>query len=309
MGDEILRLHFVSLRMTWFSIYLIRWVSQVMANKPSFVADVLAEVFKRGGMRRGVKRAEAVLLWPQVVGANVAKFTTARSVQDGTLFVEVTDSETAMHLSFQRQKFLNVYQAKFGVKDIKEVRFRVGRPSVPDAPREKRPEAPVDPKALAAVARQLGALALPDDLSRPTMQAAKAMLAYRSRRLAEGWTPCAVCETLLERGALCAVCTRYGESRLVQRASHQLALDPAGATPMLSDDERRVAVYLARAYLKEKLQELLPHVLADPTYKPHLESAARCYLAHLLERPLTEISDADFDRLDPRIARALGRWR
>ena len=280
-----------------------------MTDKPSFVADVLAEVFKRGGMRRGVKRAEAVLLWPQVVGANVARFTTARSVQGGTLFVEVPDSETAMHLSFQRQKFLNVYRAKFGVKDVKEVRFRVGRPSAPDAPEEKPAEAPVDPKALATIARQLGALDLPDDLSGPTMQAAKAMLAYRSRRVAEGWTPCAICDTLVQSGALCTTCARYAESRLIRRSSHQLAVDPTQATPMLSDDERQVAVYLARNYLKEKLQELLPQVLADPTYKPHLESAARCYLAHLLEKPLAGVSEEDFDRLDARVARALGRWR
>ncbi len=280
-----------------------------MANKPSNVADVLAEVFKRGGMRRGVKRAEAVLLWPQVVGANVAKFTTARSVQDGTLFVEVPDSETAMHLSFQRQKFLNVYKAKFGVKDVKEVRFRVGRRSTPDAPEPKLAEAPADPKALAALARRLSELDLPDDLSRPTMQAAKAMLAYRSRRLAEGWTPCDICETLIGSGTLCTVCERYALSGLIRSASHQLAVDPRQATPMLSDDERKVAAYLARAYLKEKLQELLPQVLADPTFKPHLESAARCYLAHLLEKPLTDVSEEDLDRLDSRVARALGRWR
>ena len=78
------------------------------------VADLLAEAFKRGGLRRGVKRAEAVLLWPQVVGAALAKFTEAKSLQDGVLYVEVADSETAMHLSFQRAKFVNVYAAKFG---------------------------------------------------------------------------------------------------------------------------------------------------------------------------------------------------
>ena len=83
---------------------------------------------------------------------------------------------------------------------------------------------------------------------------------------------------------------------------------PDQATPLLSDDERAVAVYAAKAYLTEKLQELLPEVLADPAYKPHLEFAARCYLAHLLEKPLTEVSETDLSRLDARIARALGRW-
>ena len=44
------------------------------------VSDVLAEVFKRGGMKRAVRRAEAVLLWRQVVGPEVAKFTEAKSL-------------------------------------------------------------------------------------------------------------------------------------------------------------------------------------------------------------------------------------
>ena len=86
-----------------------------MKGKGSHVSDVLAEVFKRGGMKRAVKRAEAVLLWSQVVGPEVAKFTEAKSLQDGVLFVEVTDSETAMHLSLQRQRFIDVYRGKFEV--------------------------------------------------------------------------------------------------------------------------------------------------------------------------------------------------
>ena len=49
-------------------------------------------------------------------------------------------------------------------------------------------------------------------------------------------------------------------------------------TPLLSEDEHAVAVYLAKQYLMDKLRELLPHVLADPTYKSELESVARCYV-------------------------------
>jgi hypothetical protein len=87
-----------------------------------------------------------------------------------------------------------------------------------------------------------------------------------------------------------------------------LAVSPGKPTPFLSDDERAVAVYQAKAYLTERLQELLPQVLADPNLKPHLEHAARCHLAHLLAKPLEDVTDDDLSRLDPRIARALGRW-
>lgn len=141
------------------------------------------------------------------------------------------------------------------------------------------------------------------------MKAAKAMLAYRARRLAEGWVPCPVCEALVPKGALCTTCARYAGSVKVKRASRALAVRPDQETPLLSDEERQVAVLLAKSYLQEKLQELLPQVLADPTFKPHLERAARCFLAHTLDKPLADVSEDDLSRLDPRVARALGRWR
>jgi hypothetical protein len=277
-------------------------------SKPHSVEEVLSEVFRRGRMRRGVRRAEAVLLWPQVAGPEVAKFTAAKSLQDGILFVEVSDSETAMHLSLQRQRFLDVYHGKFGIKEVRELRFRVGYRPPPSPPAAKPAAAPVDPKALAELTRTLGALELPDALAGPAMRLAKAMLAYRARREAEGWKPCPTCESLCDTGGLCHSCQRYYESPRVRRAAELLAVDPERDTPLLSPEERQVAVHLAKEHLTLRLQELLPQVLAEPRFKAQLESAARCYLAHVLGKPLDAVADEDFDRLEPRVARALGRW-
>ena len=276
-------------------------------NKSAHVSDVLAEVFKRGGMKRAVKRAEAVLLWSQVVGREVAKFTEAKALQDGVLLVEVSDSETSMHLMLQRQRFVNVYQGKFGLKEVRDIRFRVGRPrSVPDPPPPPKVP-PVDSKDLAKLAKAVGTL--PESLSRPTMQAAKAMLAYREQKKAEGWSACKLCGALSPTPELCDTCERYAEDVKVQRASQRLAKDPFEPTPLLSEDERAVAVHLAKGYLMDKLRELLPHVLADPGYKEELEFVARCYVAHELDKPLDEVKDEDLDVLENRVARALGRWR
>ena len=277
-------------------------------NASQNVSDVLAEVFKKGGLKRGVKRAEAVLLWPQVVGSKVARFTEAKTLQDGVLYVEVQDSETAMHLGFQRQKFVNVYVAKFGVKDVKDVRFRLGRRPLLDEPAPRQKAAPPDPKALAELSRAVAQAELSDELTQRAMQTAKAMLSWRAAREAEGWRACDVCEGLTPVRGLCVTCARYAEFPKVRTGSRALAVSPGQATPLLSDDERAVAVFQAKAYLAEKVQELLPQVLADPVCKPHLEFAARCYLAHDLSKPLNSVSDDDFSYLDPRIARALGRW-
>ena len=278
-------------------------------NASQDVSDVLAEVFKKGGLKRGVKRAEAVLLWPQVVGSKVARFTEAKTLQDGVLYVEVQDSETAMHLGFQRQKFVNVYVAKFGVKDVKDVRFRLGRRPLLDEPTPRPKAAPPDPKALAELSRAVAGAELSDELTQRAMQTAKAMLSWRAAREAEGWRACDVCGGLTPTRGLCVTCARYAEFPKVRTASRTLAVAPGQATPLLSDDERAVAVFQAKAYLAEKVQELLPQVLADPAYRPHLEFAARCFLAHTLDKAVNSLNDDDFSHLDARIARALGRWR
>lgn len=281
-----------------------------MAAKPSRVSDLIGEVFARGGMKRGVKRAEAVLLWPHVAGRSVAKFAQAVSLRDGTLYVEVPDSETAMHLSLQRQRFLDVYRGKFAIKDVREIRFRVGRRAAAEpAPSAPEPEVPPDPRALALLARDLSALGLPRALEAPAMQVAKSMLAYRARRLRDGWRACPVCTALTPGGAVCETCARYAAQERVKRATFRLAVEPDAPTPLLSAEERQVAVFEARDYLKARLFELLPQVLADPVMHPYLAQAARCFLAHELGKPLVEVTDDDFDRLDSRVARALGRWR
>lgn len=279
-----------------------------MPDDRNHVSNILAEVFKRSGMKRAVRRAEAVLLWQQVAGPEVSRFTEAKSLKDSVLWVEVPDSETGMHLMLQRQRFLDVYRGKFGVRDVQEIRFRVGRPSV-QAPRAATAPktSQVDPLALAKFARTLSSL--PEKLVEPAMQAAKSLLLYRESKLAEGWQTCPLCEALTPDAGLCNTCLRYAADPKVVRASQVLAVNPQAATPLLSDEERQVASHLAQEYLLKTLNTLLPHVLADPTYRLELETVARCYVAHKLNKPLSDVEDADFDMLDSRVARALGRWR
>lgn len=213
-----------------------------------------------------------------------------------------------MHLSFQRAKFVSVYAAKFGVRDVKDVRFRTGRRPLLEEAIPKAAPPPPDPKALAELSRTVAQAELSDELTQSAMGTAKAMLAWRAAREAEGWRACLTCGALTPTRGLCSTCTRYAEFPKVRTAGRALAVNPGRTTPLLSDEERAVAVFQAKAYLTEKLQELLPQVLADPAYRPHLEFAARCYLAHLLDKPLADVTETDFARLDARIARALGRW-
>ncbi len=274
------------------------------------VSDILGEVFRRAGMKRGVRRAEAVLLWPQVVGREVAGFTTARALKDGVLYVDVTDSETGMHLSLQRQRFLDVYRVRFEVRDVRDIRFRAGRPDPPAPASQARPIGPQngapDARALAALARELGARELPAPVAGAALQAGRALLAYRARRLAEGWRPCPTCSALTADGGLCAACRRYAADGRVRDASRTLAMRPGAPTPALGEEERAVAERLAADYLDRALHELLPRVVSDPSLKAQLLSAARCRAALAAGTTAEAVTDDDLARLDARVRRVLG---
>lgn len=274
------------------------------------VRDLIGEIFRRGGMRRAVRRAEAVLLWPRIVGPELARFTRARSLKGGVLFVDVPDSETAMHLSMQRHRFVEAYGRRFGSREVREIRFRTGRAA--EADEEAPPPAPApdpDPQELVALTRELGALDLPENLAGPALAAARAMLVHRTRARAEGWTPCPHCGALSPDAGPCDACRRHRDAPRVRRAAERLVTEPTAPLAGFGEDEAAVARALAREELDERLAELLPQVLASPALVPQLERAARHRLALETGATPDDLNDDDFARLDPRIARALGRWR
>ncbi|MEX2536563.1 MAG: DUF721 domain-containing protein [Trueperaceae bacterium] len=273
------------------------------------VSELLAEVFRRGGMKRSLKRAQAVLLWPQVAGSHLARFTRARNLVEGVLFIDVPDSETAMHLTLQRKRFLDVFQGKFGAREVRDIRFQTGRRIEQEEPEAvSEAPAPVDPHHLSKLTRALGELELPEELSQPAMQAAHSMLAYRARRKAEGWASCPICDALAPEPGLCSTCRRYAAATQVQSAALKLAVDPTADTLFLSEDQRAVAVMLAAQDLEATLRELLPQVLADVGLRPQLETVARCFLALRLDKHPEQLVDSDLATLPTRVARVLGHW-
>lgn len=272
------------------------------------ISDLVAEVFKRGGIKRAVKRANIVLLWPQVVGSAVAKFTTAKVFRDGVLYIDVSDSETSMHLMLQRQKFIDVYRTKYRVRELRDISFKVGR-VVEQKAKVELPVSKIDQQELKNMAKELSKLNLPDKVAKPAMLTAKSLLALKAKRRAQGWKKCLICDGLSPKEqALCSTCERYSEQKKVLTAAKKLMEQPALDTPWLSQAERNVAVYLAKNMLEERMQELLPLVLIEPKHKPELERRAKCFLAHKLNKSVSRLNDFDFDLLDHRVTRALGRW-
>lgn len=297
------------------------------------VRDLLGEVWRRAGVVRSMRRAEAVARWPEVVGRDVARFARAVALQQGTLVVEVADAETAMHLGMQRQRILDAYRQRLGPGDVRDLRFRVGGRGDDEDADDGAPlasEAPVVVDADELARLVAGLDALPEALLGPASAAGQALATGRARRRAAGWRPCPVCAALtdpalpapaavpcaaLVAGAgarLCGACARQAALPKVADAAARLLVAPGAATPALTEDERRVARALALARAERAVRELLPHVLADPAARAPLERLVRCTAALRRGVDLSDVPDvADVDPvrdgIDPRALRALGR--
>ena len=275
-----------------------------MPRDTRHVSYLLTKLFQRKGIKRAIRRAEVVLLWPKIAGPELGSFTTGRSFKDGILYVDVPDSETSMHLSMQRERFLDAYRDRFDINEVKDLRFRTGRPALKTRSKENEPsslDVSLDPIALNKLALKLDELNLPKYLASQAMEAGRAMLTYRARKEAEGWTPCFLCSSISPKQGLCDTCQRYTSQSNVQRASRTFTVKPDAVTPELSMEERNVARHLAKQTLLTQLNELLPQALTDPIISAQLKTAACCFLALRLERSLTNISSEDFNNLPPKL--------
>jgi hypothetical protein len=294
------------------------------------VRELLGEALRRGGWVRAMRRADAVLRWPDVVGRDVARFARAVALQSGTLVVEVADAETAMHLGLQRQRILDAYRARFGDADVRDLRFRVGGAPATAAVAPPPAHPPVAPDADEVAQLTAGLGTLPAPLVAPAGAAGRALATGRARRRAAGWRPCPICGALADPGVrhapppafaalvpdagptLCPACARHAAAPKVVDAATRLTVAPGTATPALTDDEHTVARALALARAERAQRELLPHVLADPTARGPLERLVRCTAALRRGVALADVADvADVDPVrdgvDPRVLRALGR--
>ncbi|HEX7000993.1 MAG TPA: DUF721 domain-containing protein [Trueperaceae bacterium] len=299
---------------------------------PRSAGDLLTELFRRKGMGRSMKRAEVVLLWPRIVGRDVARFSSARAFTNGILVVDVTDSETAMHLAMQRQRFVAAYHDTYGLKEVRDIRFQAGRVAA-----EKSPDDEPDDRGASEPAAEAGPLegaleaaSLPPDVAESARAAARSLASHWARQRAAGHQPCPTCGVLhdgaltpplprerrmAETGRtnetirdheLCPSCRRSAREPRVIAAARRLALSPGEMDPGLSYEEVQVATRSARFYLEDMLNDLLPRAVADPSTRTHLELAARCLAALVVGKDPDDLTDADMHVLDERVARYLG---
>jgi predicted nucleic acid-binding Zn ribbon protein len=90
-------------------------------------ADVLPKLMQRLGLRERLHETEVIEAWSKIVGDFIATHSAPVALREGVLYVRVL--QPALHYELEqisKTEILRKLKKRFGVKTIRDIRFRVG---------------------------------------------------------------------------------------------------------------------------------------------------------------------------------------
>jgi hypothetical protein len=246
-------------------------------SKPRPVGEILSKVIKDSRLEAGLKRGQALALWPEVVGEVISHMTEAERLEDGTLFVRVQDSVAAHQLTYTRQAYLNKYQQRMpGL--VQEIRFQAGRTSFQAGRTNGKSKPKAKKAALPALSADEEGLVrsfterAPDELKAAIYKAGRAV---KQKQKQNPHPPCLICGAADSENP-CKSCQRLLVEAVVQKEGQRLKRRPL--SERLEGQPLLAAKYLARTGLEAELRDLLPQVVKEPSLMPILQDTAKRYL-------------------------------
>jgi predicted nucleic acid-binding Zn ribbon protein len=93
------------------------------------IGAALPKALKSLGISRRTREAQALWLWPQLVGGHLAHETHAFKLTGGTLWVTASSPALAHQLHLERSILIDRINEQIGVPAVREIRFRQAGPS------------------------------------------------------------------------------------------------------------------------------------------------------------------------------------
>jgi len=88
------------------------------------IGSALPKTLASLGITRRTREAQALWLWPQVVGEHLARETKALKLTGGTLLVTASSPALAHQLHLERSMLIDRLNERIGVPAVREIRFR-----------------------------------------------------------------------------------------------------------------------------------------------------------------------------------------
>ena len=81
------------------------------------------------GISRRTREAQALWLWPQLLGEDLSRETNALKLAGGTLWITATSPALAHQLHLERSMLIQRLNEMIGAPVVREIRFRQAGPS------------------------------------------------------------------------------------------------------------------------------------------------------------------------------------
>ena len=88
------------------------------------IAKSLKDSLKKAGLYQGVKSVKVLEIWPKVVGERIANKTEVNYINNGTLFVEVSNSTWRQELQFQKRDIIEKLNKEVKENLVREIKFK-----------------------------------------------------------------------------------------------------------------------------------------------------------------------------------------
>ena len=88
------------------------------------VSEALPRALTSLGISRRTREAQALWLWPQLVGPHLARETRALKLTGGTLWVSASSTPLAHQLHLERTGLIERLNLMIGVPAVRDIRFR-----------------------------------------------------------------------------------------------------------------------------------------------------------------------------------------
>ncbi len=90
---------------------------------PRPLSKSLSILLKSLGIENRIKQNEIIVRWPEIVGEKLSKVTTADKIENGILFVRVTNSAWRNELIYMKTEIINRIYSSLNTDIIRDIRF------------------------------------------------------------------------------------------------------------------------------------------------------------------------------------------
>ncbi|HLP16719.1 MAG TPA: DUF721 domain-containing protein [Bacteroidota bacterium] len=91
---------------------------------PKPLNSVIDQLIAQLGIRQKLDQYAIIPLWPDIVGAQIAKVTEVERIENGTLIIHVTNAPWRSELTFRRKEILDKIHQIMKCNVITDIRFR-----------------------------------------------------------------------------------------------------------------------------------------------------------------------------------------